>query len=279
VKKLLLILALVGWCGSVGATNYCTDVSNAPSGCYNIENGSGQTVTDQSSNGYDGAFLNSTHPTWSTSVPGSPFIGTSTKSLLFDGASGYVVSSTLSNMFQATYNASGVAWIYPSGLGEGNNGRIFSRYDESAVNFQLFLTGTNTLRFYRSGSTALNVVTSNNKINLTQWNHVAFTWDGSVTATNVHIYVNGTETTYQTQTNGNTFGSFYKSGDFYIGNRQLDDGTFYGNIDEASTFLSILTSTQINDIMDNGLIQSAGATLGNSLIRGGSLIQGGSIVK
>ena len=39
--------------------------------------------------------------------------------------------------------------------------------------------------------------TTNNFISLNTWQHIAFSWNGSINANNVHIYVNGSEVSYQ----------------------------------------------------------------------------------
>lgn len=71
-----------------------------------------------------------------------------------------------------------------------------------------FATGTsNDIQFFHSGSTSLNRVSNTSAFTADVWNHFLVTWDGGTTATNVHIYVNGSEVSYATTTNGVSFTS------------------------------------------------------------------------
>lgn len=64
---------------------------------------------------------------------------------------------------------------------------------------------TNSVRFTWNGSTQMDVHSSNGTAPSSGgWHHVAITGDGSTTAANYHIYVDGVEVGYQTQTNGVT---------------------------------------------------------------------------
>lgn len=82
--------------------------------------------------------------------------------------------------------------------------------------------GANGISFEVGGATPLYRITTNASIPVDAWTSLILTWDGSTTATNIHIYINGSEASYVTAQNGVT--PTDTSGQtLYIGNRA--DGT------------------------------------------------------
>jgi hypothetical protein len=73
--------------------------------------------------------------------------------------------------------------------------------------YWLFNFRTTALEFAKQGSTSLKVRTAYNVIAYNKKENIALTWDGSTTASNVHIYVNANEVSYGVQTNGAGFNS------------------------------------------------------------------------
>jgi hypothetical protein len=140
------------------------------------------------------------------------------------------------------------AWVFPDTMGEGNNGVLFDKTDGGNVNgwaFRFLNGTTNALRFAHTGAGVLDRVTGNNLIALDSWNHVALTWDGSTTAANVHIYINGAEVTYQTTTNGNTLASD-ASQNLKIGNNASASRTWDGYVAEAGVWNVVLSASEIS---------------------------------
>lgn len=135
------------------------------------------------------------------------------------------------------------AWINPTNTGEGGFGRIIDRSATiGGPCWQLFATATSG--FEVDGTTNLLRKSSNNSLTLNIWQHILLTWDGSTTASNVHIYVNGIETTYQTTTNGvNIVNNAGES--FLIGNDKSNGRTFNGQITELAVWNVVLTASQI----------------------------------
>ena len=159
------------------------------------------------------------------------------------------------------------AWIKPDTTGEGSAGRIIDKASSTVPANGWFLrtTGTNTLNFSvdYSGTNNLNVTTSNNAITLNRWSHVVVTWDGSATATNVHIYVNGKETTYQTQTNGDTSRVTDASSALRVGNDSTGATTFDGTIDEVKVYNYVRSAAQIKaDFSSRGVSKGTSAQFG-----------------
>ena len=85
-----------------------------------------------------------------------------------------------------------------------------------------------------------------NALKLNMWNHVAVTWDGSPTANNVHIYVNGIESTYQLSTSGFGTRATDTISKLYIGNNQSNTSGWAGNIDQVRIYNQILSIQEIN---------------------------------
>lgn len=141
------------------------------------------------------------------------------------------------------------AWVKPTSVGEGSNGRIIGR-EPAASNghFRFILTSTSTIGFSVQGGTTLVATASNASITTGAYQHVLVTWDGVITTANsVHIYVNGVETTYKTQTNGAT--ATDNSADaILIGNSPDGTRTFDGIIDEIAVWNTVLSAQSIANL-------------------------------
>jgi len=79
-------------------------------------------------------------------------------------------------------------------------GRIVS--ERTSFGGFFFTQDTNTFGFIHSGSTNLDVRATDNSYTLNTWVHLSATWMGGVSAADVHLYVNGRETSYKTRVNG-----------------------------------------------------------------------------
>src|SRR3989344_2107932 len=118
-------------------------------------------------------------------------------------------------------------------MGEGNGGIVMGKSNGTG-DLRFNFAGTNALSLGKDyATTDLNRTTSNSTVTMSAWNYVVVTWDGSATATNILIYVNGAETTYQTTTNG--VGAIQSDAalNFNIGNLSGLFHTFDGVIDEV----------------------------------------------
>lgn len=138
------------------------------------------------------------------------------------------------------------AWILPDNTGEGGSGVIFIR-GVSIVSPGLIFRSINTIRFRVQGTTDLIRASSDSEITMGIWQHVAFTWDGSTTAANVHIYVNGVETGYQTTTNGAT-PTNNSTENFRVGNL-LAAHSFDGLMSYVHGYNRVLSIGEISQIM------------------------------
>lgn len=198
-----------------------------------------------------------------------------TPALNFDGVDdvGTVsASSSVNNIGNGT-NGSGFtaeAWIFPRSLGEGGLGRVLDKAG-SFSNNGWFVTmegsGSNTFFDFQvdysgGGSQHLLVIASAGFITLNAWQHIAVTWDGSTTATNVHMYVNGKEVSYSTQQNGIGTRIDDSSNSLLIGNRSNGDRTFDGFIDELRVWNVARTSTEIQDNMQRQINPATSGLVG-----------------
>jgi len=81
--------------------------------------------------------------------------------------------------------------------------------------------------------------------------NIIMTWDGSLTATNVHIYKNNVEVGYQTQINGTVATQSDADNDLTIGNSAALDEPFSGTIYEVAIWNVILTAAERQQIVSS----------------------------
>src|SRR3989344_4209453 len=190
-------------------------------GVWHLPDGTTLGALDSTSNNNDGTI---TTPTATTGQidGGASFNGTS--DIITAGS-----ATSLDDLGPLTFSA----WIRPNGMGEAG-GVIVMGKSNGTGDLRFNFAGTNALSLGKDyATTDLNRTTSNSTVTMSAWNYVVVTWDGSATATNILIYVNGAETTYQTTTNG--VGAIQSDAalNFNIGNLSGLFHTFDGVIDEA----------------------------------------------
>ena len=139
------------------------------------------------------------------------------------------------------------AWIYPYSAGLADVGRIIDKRAGQVGYLKFHLYGS-ALQLEKHGSTNLFVRSNQNDLIFNQWQHVTLVWDGSVTATNVHFYVDGVETGYNTQTDGVSFNSD-ASQPLMIG------AGFDGTIDEVAIWNRSLSSDEIKNLYNRGAMK------------------------
>ena len=141
-----------------------------------------------------------------------------------------------------------MAWIKPTGWGGGGFGRIVDKSTgtDGQTGYSLQIDNSNTTSGFQmeiDGST-FQFYTTPNSVQLNQWQHVAWSFDG----TTHNVYINGilntklTSTKLPPNTNGNV----------YIGNRANNtDRGFAGLIDDARIYNYVLTPQQIQTAMND----------------------------
>lgn len=257
MKKLLILIFVVllssGFVQAKTYTNYCNDGSIVA--CYTVQENSGTLLVDHSANGYNGTFASSGHPAWTTAAPTRSYLA---YSLTYSSSSDTMDLGTSNIFWKPSQAQSFVGWIFPTSdtVGAGSNPRILSRVTGTNAEDQFEIDPTKALFFSKAGSTNTTRQSNNNVLTLNAWNHVALVTDGSTTAANWHIYVNGSEVTYSSTTNGaseqdNTVGSLS------LGNRLTDAArNLSGKLTECAFFSRQLSSAEVLDIYNNGLIQT-----------------------
>lgn len=209
-----------------------------PVGKWDFEEGTGTTANDTSGNSNQGTI---------TAGAGGYVPGKYGKGYNFDKADTKIDAGSGASLDDLK-NGAGLtaeAWIYPKSVGEqtANGGVIIGKAtgptNTVANGWFLLLTTSNAIKFTADGSTDLvrtTGTTAGNVVTLNTWNHVAVTWDGSVTATNVHIYINGVEAnTYATSTDGVNLTSD-ATPTLIIGNDSTSADTFDGFIDNVRVY-------------------------------------------
>jgi hypothetical protein len=217
-------------------------------GHWNFDEGSGQTAADSTANNNDATLgtaggADANDPVW-VCVNGG-------YALSFDGTDDIVnagSAASLDDMEPFTISA----WIKPDSAGSSGFSNILAKHDTG--NGQWFLERDNTApdvnayEFSKDHDTDVKRVTSDNTVTYDVWQHIAVTWDGSTTASNIHIYKDGVETGYAVTSNGS--GTKYSDAarPFVIGNGGDLASPFYGLIDDVRVYNSVLSQAEITTL-------------------------------
>jgi hypothetical protein len=246
MRKILLVLFLLSISSQAWAVNWC----DSAAGCWIFSEGSGTTITDSSPNSNTGNLNGDL--SWSEESPNAN-ISYSTYNADYN-LTDYIdfgSDSSLDDLSEISYTI----WVYP--IAEwgrtiiGKNGALYGN------DVSLDTGGQKKIIFsvYDAGDHGYIQATSSTQITLNTWSHIATTWDGTVaTADNIHIYLNGVEVSYSSRT---VSGGTRRSDSSYtlkIGANPVSGLRGYST--EASAFGLSLDPTDINDIMDNGLVQT-----------------------
>ena len=136
------------------------------------------------------------------------------------------------------------AWIYIVGDGQNGFGFIYSKTPSGSSNGPRILTvdnpsPQNRINFgFDSSGLAQRPVreTENNAYTRNSWAYVVGTWDGSLNATGLNIYVDGVEAAYALSTDGVTAITSDASNNAFIGNRNGGSRTVNGRIDDVRVY-------------------------------------------
>ena len=146
-------------------------------------------------------------------------------------------------------------WVYAKSLGEGSFGRVWDKSSDSTVGHTSYLSlssGTNYQ--YRFGAIwdALSTWTTNGYvIPQNTWTHICVTYNSASTANDTKIYINGASTAItETATPSGTYKSDSAAALFF-GNRNLNDRTWDGYIDEYILFNDVLTPTEVLSVYNS----------------------------
>ncbi|MEK7096321.1 MAG: LamG domain-containing protein, partial [Patescibacteria group bacterium] len=189
----------------------------------------------------------------------APAIGRVGQALNFDGVDDYVDVDNPA-VFGLMSSISVSAWIYTSvdgsvggdivnkrSLGGSAFGWAFKRIDTGALRLNFVMD---------HATTDLTVTTNNNALVINQWQHVVATFASSTVqnlATDVHIYVNGIEASYATQTNGVGARKDDSSRDLTISGHGGNLGElFNGKIDDVRIYNRALGANEVQRLYNIG---------------------------
>jgi hypothetical protein len=234
------------------ATDYTQDANCALAWLFT--EGSGTSINDATTNNRDATFKGDGEPAWYSTDEPKSYVAYSGD---FDGTNDYIYTADFIGSNQAAFSA--VAWVYFDTSNTDDffifqsnysNGFFMARDDVGTARTDCF-----TLRVYRETSSGT-VETATNSAASGNWYHVAMTFSSA--ADEVRGYINGVEDA--NSPNGTGVGDMVNpSGSLFVGsvgtgaaNTMAD-----GRITEVALFADVLTPTEINDILDNGLKPSS----------------------
>ncbi len=231
-----------------------------------MEEGSGTTTADISSNSEDCTFQASTEdPSWNTSntaedAPG--FTGTSTASIAFDG-SDYMQCTTMD--LSGWTGLTTVSWIYWNDSGTDEH-TILSNEDggnDTAGILYRVEPGGNWLESFITleANTATGGNFTDQTLTSDTWHHAALLYDQVA----LQSFLDGVVSTTTFAATSALDSDAETARQMVIGARGSGTDDFTGDIDETAIFDVALTSTDINDMMDNGLVQVAAAVTATTL--------------
>lgn len=152
--------------------------------------------------------------------------------LQFDGTDSYV-QAPASGSLNITGAFTIEAWIYPTGWGENQIGRIVDKKEmfvqvvgvNSVVN-----NNSLALQIYHSDDSFCNVSTGENSIKLNEWQHISVSYNGS-NLVSMTINGAGQKVTIAYPASGQIKDN--SEYDLFIGNNQYSNATFNGFIDDV----------------------------------------------
>ena len=175
-------------------------------------------------------------------------------SISLDGTDDFINCGNDSSLAPANITLS--AWVKVSGSVTTYN-YILSKAGSNYGSIHLRYTSSNKFNVHLGlASSFINNVTSSSSYTLTDWHHVAFTYD----QTNVKLYVDSIEEYSASETRAIDYAEYDGGGtDFNIGRTSyLYPSPAEGLIDEVAMFNSALTATQISNIYNSGVPNDLG---------------------
>ncbi len=197
-------------------------------------NWAGNTIQDTSGNGNTGTLTG-------MSAAITPSLGKRGQAFRFDGSDDEVDIGTLGdNVITENTPFSISLWTKPGRFTFSNY--LVNRTPISGFTFDAAPSGQ--IRFFQQGSTNLVRNSNTGALTLNQWSHVVATWTGSLTATDIHIYVDGVEVSYAQTQDGVTLTN--NTGSVVIGE------TYLGDIDDVRIYSRPLSLAEVQQLYNSG---------------------------
>lgn len=174
----------------------------------------------------------------------------------FDAVDDYVNNGSAASLDNLPALAISI-WAKPSGWGENSAGYLVSKSNIGTAGWRFSLLSSMTSPQFSvdyDGANDLVVRPSAGSVTFNEWAHWVVTWDGTANASGVHIYKNGTEVAYQTQTNGEGNHVSDASQNLLIGNSTIasPDRTFDGTLDEVRVYNRVISTEEIGQLYRGG---------------------------
>ena len=222
---------------------------------WKLDETTGSTVIDTTGNGYQPWIPSAAAVTSTDAANGTSY-------LFSNGANNNCLASYGNFPFNQSASFSASAWVKPSG---SQTSRIMSIYDGSGNEWRFSLNypgggTTNAPSFQHPASgTDLLLVADDNSWSADTWHHFAITHSAGLGAgTDVKIYVDGAEVSYQTQTSATGAYGNLQNADLYTSWCVASGDVIDGHIDDVRLYDVELTSTQVSDLYDSTKPTSSG---------------------
>lgn len=187
----------------------------------------------------------------------------------FDGTNDSLNMGDIVEADDSTTSLSGVAWVWQNNVTQDH--WIFGSYDGTSGIFWQFddtsaaSSRTDVYRLFvresaGAGQGLVNIETPSSGASEDVWEHVAWSWTAS-DGSGLRLWLDGVEVADSPVSTSGNENCGQTSGDWIAGEYPATGGLDRaGRIDELGLFLTVLDGTDINDIMDNGLLQAAAAS-------------------
>jgi hypothetical protein len=218
---------------------------------------------DASGNNHTGSISATAHaPATSTSTP-SAYVQTTGSNVwggdatdavrigtaaTWDAIIGNNTGSATPRMPRTTEMMTFAAWVYKTGDGGANLGRIF---DFGNQDIALYSNTSEALVFNTkwNGNNVVQWASATGVFSLNTWTHIAITYDARSAGNNPKLYINGTLTAMPLIT-GTQTGAYYgiAGQECVIGNNAVGDRNWAGNLADFAIWNSILDSDEIQTL-------------------------------
>jgi hypothetical protein len=249
IRRILILTSsfLLVFTPLVQATNWCSHAN--VKACYLVETGSGQTLEDETEN-YDGSFKGDGEPAWESNVPAAY----SDYSIDCDGTDDVVTSGDL----DLDGNFTIVVWIYIEDW-DGDDKRIIHKPGDIYYfqgNYYIMADPPQDDYEIKVGYRSLSgtyeqTASTGDSISTATWHHIAAVNTGS----EMQLWIDGVDVA-----SDNSLANTPQTNDcnLEIGGATSGSNEYVSaDLDEIAIFSTDFDSTDINDIMDNGLVQAA----------------------
>jgi hypothetical protein len=272
LARILLVVALVGnTLNSWAFTGAAKDDANCVA-AWTFTEGTGTTVDDVSSNSNTGTFKSAGHPEWNNASLPKTYVNWV---LDFKNTNAYIGIGTSDAFKFDASDFSAVAWVYCDTADGANSEDDIIRRQTTDSNangtwgFHVGEWGASNQKYgISTNDGSWHDMFANTQLSLTTWTHIAFSADNDG---NVSFFFNGSADGTPTLVKpGNSSGYFVSIGGYYNGGSTTAE-VFGGKLGEVAVFNRLLSSTEINDIMNNGLAGATAATSYRTFIQNAQL--------